>query len=152
MGRKKDEDVWSHFSSKGSGVECNFCKQVYRAENATKMRKHLTQCFHCPENIKLKLDKKSVDTNLSESLSEALELASNTSESSLASASSTPQNSRPSTPNTSRASTPNYPRAMTPFLDRMTDKENVGFTTLFVCNLLLNLNVKFVMHHLNFTG
>lgn len=127
-----------HFTSKAGGFECNYCKQIYKSENVTKMRKHLTSCFHCPENIKLKLDKNStMEGNLSEKLSEALELASNTTQSSLASASSTPQSSRPSTPNTSRASTPNFPRAMTPFLDRMSDKENVGFA-LFFYNLFFN--------------
>lgn len=132
MGRKKNEEVWTQFTSKSGGFECNFCKQTYKSENVTKMRKHLMSCFHCPDNIKLKIDQSSTaDANLVEKLSDALELASNATDSPLASASSTA--------NTSRASTPNFPRSMTPFLDRMTDKENVGFV-FFFCNLFLNLN------------
>lgn len=133
MGRKKNEEVWTHFTSKIGGAECNFCKQVYKSENVTKMRNHLLSCFHCPENIKLRLDRnRTTERNLSEKLSDALELDTNATESSVSSAQSTPQNSRPSTPQTSsRASTPNFPRSITPFVDRMSDRENVSFTILF---------------------
>lgn len=32
MGRNKNEDVWEHFTKKSSGVECNFCKKLYKVE------------------------------------------------------------------------------------------------------------------------
>lgn len=150
MPRKKNEEVWAHFTKKIGGAECNYCKQVYKSENVTKMRKHLLSCFHCPENIKAKLDRNSmVDTNLTEKLSEALEIATNDME--LSSAASTPQSSRPSTPNTSRASTPSYSRAMTPFVDRMSDKENVCFA-LFFCNVMSNSYFKLIIQYNSFSG
>lgn len=128
MGRKKDDDVWNHFKKEKGGVDCNFCKQHYKSENVTKMRKHLISCFHCPENIKLRLKQMpSLDENLAEKVSDSLDLAGVTTES----ASTTPQSSRASTPHSSRASTPISSRPTTPnvqrFFDRMTEKENVSY-------------------------
>lgn len=124
MGRKKNDEVWDHFSKNAGGIECDYCKHQYKSENVTKMRKHLISCLHCPVNVQKSLDRKStVKTN------SIADLTIDTTESpqSPAPSQNSPSllhDSRSSTPQSSRPSTPNF---LKPFVDRMSDKENVSF-------------------------
>lgn len=134
MGRKKKENVRQYFSKNKNGIECNFCKLNYKAENVTKMGKHLISCMHCPQNIKSKLDGKQISgMETFEKQNDTID--SNLSDTTFSTASSS--TARSSTPMSSRPSSPFFSRVSS-FLDRMTEKENVNFQ--LKCRIKLSLH------------
>jgi hypothetical protein len=133
MGRTKNVDVWRHFTTNDEGTECNFCKKMYKSKNVNKLESHLLSCLHCPDVVKLRINRKQsqilpqTSTQVSTQLSNITENLNDNESSTSSIAMSSPQSSRASTPQSSRASTPTLMslKPLSMFFDRMSDQDNV---------------------------